>query len=425
MGNFYKLTIFIFLFPFIVSAQTNYQPGYIINKKGDTVKGFIDVRTWNNSPKTVDFKAAALTAPVKTFKGDDIKGFSAVSLIYKSFITHVSTDRTGYGQLSVGRDTGYRIDTVFLEQVQRGKNITLYTYSDPIKTRFYVVENTANKPEELIYRLYMLPDNPILQKSQNIYMAQLYALAQKYNAATESLKQQIENSKYELYDLRDICSKINYDVIVTDAAKSGNTTFGVFIGAGFISSKITPTGVFPVFNFPGRTLTSVVPDIGINVYPNSHSKALAVRLELAYVTNNFSANVSPTFGTPATSPYTYKQGLLAITPQVQYNIYNGQQLGIYLNLGFSINRAFYSGNSFTYPSTGQTYNNFLSLNQTYYTIPFKAGVIIAKNVELFVVYNYSESFTDNTSSKALVSDGENYSLNMSSIRVGINYNFSF
>ena len=43
-------------FPAVVFAQTNYQPGYIVQNSGDTVKGFINYQEWRYSPSAVAFK---------------------------------------------------------------------------------------------------------------------------------------------------------------------------------------------------------------------------------------------------------------------------------------------------------------------------------------------------------------------------------
>jgi len=36
--------------PAVLFAQSNFKSGYIVMPKGDTVKGYIDYREWDNNP---------------------------------------------------------------------------------------------------------------------------------------------------------------------------------------------------------------------------------------------------------------------------------------------------------------------------------------------------------------------------------------
>jgi len=54
---------YFYLFAFLISvslsslAQSNYKPGYVVDLRNDTLKGFIDYKEWENNPKTFTFKS--------------------------------------------------------------------------------------------------------------------------------------------------------------------------------------------------------------------------------------------------------------------------------------------------------------------------------------------------------------------------------
>src|SRR5688572_5393959 len=44
-----------FCLPLFLSAQKNFQKGYIVSLAGDTTRGFIDYKEWNSSPESILF----------------------------------------------------------------------------------------------------------------------------------------------------------------------------------------------------------------------------------------------------------------------------------------------------------------------------------------------------------------------------------
>ena len=70
-----KLLLTLFLLPLLSSAQNNYQPGFIVNSKGDTLHGFINYTEWGNNPQKISFKPEPSGCPLK-FTVNDIKYFS-------------------------------------------------------------------------------------------------------------------------------------------------------------------------------------------------------------------------------------------------------------------------------------------------------------------------------------------------------------
>jgi hypothetical protein len=213
MSPFYKL-LFLTLFLPLFSLAQNYQPGVVVNLKGDTMHGFINYGEWENSPQNISFKHELAGAPVK-LTVNDIKYFSiSVGHLaeYERYEGPVSTDITEINHLSVGRDSSFKTDTVFLKVLQKGKNLMIFSYSDDTKIRYFISANSVEKPVELIFRIYYNSEYGNGQNRtsyENIYKSQLYDAAKKSNVMTEALKNQIKNAAYTQDDILKISSIIN------------------------------------------------------------------------------------------------------------------------------------------------------------------------------------------------------------------------
>jgi hypothetical protein len=212
MQLFCRSLFLIFLLPLSSLAQSNYKSGYVVTLKGDTIKGFIDYREWDKSPVTIKFKSS-LENSFTSLAAHNINCFNISNMTeYQRYIGPISMDSTNPEFMLNERDTTFRIDTVFLELLERGKNIALYSYSDGIKTRFYAAEAPDYTPTELVYRLYYNSDKQGgsgRTVNENTYMKQLFALAVKYNAMTNTLQRDIEESDYRELYLIQIANKIN------------------------------------------------------------------------------------------------------------------------------------------------------------------------------------------------------------------------
>jgi hypothetical protein len=212
MKHFYKAFLLIILLPLFSLAQGNYQPGLVVNLKGDTSHGFINYGEWESMPKNIYFKTDPNNPPVK-LSADKIKYFSvSVGYLseYQSYKGHLTTDKTEINHLYVGRDTSFRIDTVFLKIIQKGKNIVLFSYSDNIKTRYFISKNLDDQPEELIYRIYFNSEDENGRDRtsyERTFMKQLSAVAAKLNDAT--LNEMIIKADYSETDLINIAGRIN------------------------------------------------------------------------------------------------------------------------------------------------------------------------------------------------------------------------
>ena len=214
MKRCHSFLLALFLVPFCAMSQSNFQPGLIVNLKGDTVRGTIDFRDWENSPKSILFKADG-AAEAQKFNAGHITFFSVnVGHLeaFESYVGQISTDNTDINRLSIGKDSSTRIDTIFLRVLQDGKRLKLLTYTDAQKTRFFIAENFSDRPVELTYRIYwnsQEANGTDRTTYETAFKGQLYDEAMKASVMTPSLKTYISKAEYRVEDIVHITSIIN------------------------------------------------------------------------------------------------------------------------------------------------------------------------------------------------------------------------
>ena len=139
MKSFYKALLSAVLLPALSYAQSNYKPGYVVDLKNDTLKGFIDYREWNSDPDIIDFKTALTDKTSKKFRPTDISYFNITGLdAYQQYSGPISMDVTEKDHLGYSRDTTYQTATVFFRLLQKGNNLALYSYTDGLKARYFI-----------------------------------------------------------------------------------------------------------------------------------------------------------------------------------------------------------------------------------------------------------------------------------------------
>jgi len=239
MKHYRNFLFAILLFPFLSKAQV-YQPGKVVNLKGDTLSGLIEYSEWVNNPGIILFKADP-GAAVQKLTPANTRFFSVSVGHLAEFVAYagpISTDNTDIDRLSVGIDTSSKIDTVFLKVLQDGKNLKLFSYEDDQKNRFFIAPDFSHKPVELIYRIYQKDEetNAINRTMyQRDFKGQLYDAAVKSGTITPDLKDLISKSDYNEQDLLQITGKINNistgDLSKTNATKAKSLHIGIAIAA--------------------------------------------------------------------------------------------------------------------------------------------------------------------------------------------------
>ncbi len=415
MKHLYLLFSLLFLLPFLTSAQSNYKPGYIVSLKGDTSKGFIDFKEWDKSPVRINFKANLQAAEVQKLSADDINAFAVNGLeYYEKYKVSVSQDRVDVEKLTTGVDTSSATLNIFMRVLVKGKYITLYDYKDDIKNRFFIKDNTLAKPEELVYRTYLNPNEVTQIVTQPRYQNQLHVLALKYGQSTDKLTAGIEKTGYNSNDLIVIVNSIN-QFGPTVANRNNAKAVRFFAGAGVIAGSLKYSGDEYLAWDPTSKL-SFGPrfNIGLDAFLDPDVGRFVLRVELSVTTIKLqtSSNVTPF----ASQSFTLVTS--GITPQLTYGIYNTEALKVYVGAGAAINWYMNSNNNYYYaenPYAAKTlkkgYPNIASSGASFMS---RAGVVLNKKYELFLIYALPTVVTDHYGS---------FSGAVYSTQLGINYLF--
>lgn len=428
MKKFHNTLLAAILLPALSYAQSNYKPGYVVNLKGDTLKGFINYREWNSNPETIDFKTAANDRDSKKITSADISYFNVTGLeAYVRYSGPISMDATDRDHISTFRDTSFREATVFFKVLQKGNNLALYSYGDNLKQRFYIGEAPDYMPKELVYRLYYnySGNNTNSQKgvtvNESTYMKQLFALANKYQVLNDGMQWDIEHAGYNADDMLKIVRQINH-ISKADykKAKAANGPFyNLFIGAGVNIIKISSPPGSAYSMGGGTSSTSNRPEVsaGANFFANPSTRQLQFRLEAGLALSQFKSlyplKVSP-YGPFEAS---FDMNTFSISPQIIYNFYNAENFKVYADVGMSLLFFSYSkpylGPQDRSPSPLDLTTNPYYFNKSDDGFLLKGGVQIHKNFGIFVQYQTSVSNTK----------GGYFGLTSIAEQVGLNYYF--
>ncbi len=415
--------ILLSLLPLFSIAQSNYKPGYVLNGKGDTLRGYIDQKEWGRNPQNINFKSA-LDSKSRKIGINEIAYFTVSGIVsYQKFSVKISLNPIDISSAPSIRDTAYNTDTVLLRIVERGKYLTLYGYVDGIKPRYYISENNATSPIELVYGIYESPANPSSAIEVTTYKDQLSALAAKYVTGSNKLTSEISYTKYTEPDLLSVVAKINGDAITQEASFSGKyPRYRLFAGAAYERNTLKYTGDSPLSG--ASPSTTSVPKItaGIDIFVNPSVGHLIFRLEAAYSnhTGYQFKQVPDSFVIIEGSARAQmlSQSTFSLTPQAIFNLYNSEKLKVFVDIGYNINFSSYNSTIITRDASGSssqkevTSGDFAEYAQRWGDPQFKAGVIITKKLEIYGSYNLNAPINNY---------GINYSLRLSSYQFGLNY----
>jgi len=394
MKHLDKLLLVFILLPLLSLAQTNYKPGYVITLKSDTLHGFIDYREWDKNPPAVSFKSNLNGSPAETYTTKNADGFAVNGLEYfKSFTVRISRDQVELSNVRQGADTSYITRSVFLRVLSSGKNVSLFSYTDEIKTRYYILDGTGGQPIELVYRVYYSLQNPTVLQTENRFRIQMEYLAQKYNVNSGGLETRISTSEYLEADLIKIVRAINGETAKQFTPKSRLGTRW-YAGSGITNNNLSFVGDI---RYPNNSNTFPKISAGFDLFPNRNTQQLLLRAELSLTQNQHSFRYGPDATDYSSFLNNVVQDNIIFTPQVAYNFYNSDQFKLFIDAGVSVNLSFYNKYHFTEIINGLTTvtNEFPAFPQSYLSFPFKAGIALHKKIEIYFGYTLISSVVDN------------------------------
>ncbi len=415
MKLFTNVLLLSFFVPFLAVAQSNYKPGYVVNLKGDTLRGFIDYREWSKNPAQFSFKSGTAEMPERVYTTQDAKAFAVNgSEYYECHVVHISLDPIELSGLEHMVDTSYRADTVFLRVLTKGRYLSLYTYNDNIKNRFYELEPGDSQPQELAYHVYISTDESSSIKYVNRYRYQLQYIAQKNNVSDNKLATTLAQSHYEEADMLSIANIINGGGTKQFVSKS---QFGsrLFAGLGVSNNNLQFTGYYST---PNGSSISPKLSAGIDLFANKNVQQLFLRAELDVTmdTHTFS-DLSISGDDYGPNSLHFNQYTVALAPQVVFNIYNTDMLKVFISGGISFNFSTYPNSYFTqvfFDNSTVKSSTIITYHSVWESYPLKAGLFLNKKLEIYACYVLSAQLTDNFYSF----DGS-----VKSYQAGINYLF--
>ena len=396
MKYFYLALSATVLLPLLSHAQSNYKPGYVINLKGDTLRGFIDYRDWDTNPTSINFKMAIRDIKAKKFTTDEISVANVDGLeSFQKYSGPMSMDATNIDHLTDGRDSSFTMATVFLKVIQKGSRVALYSYSDNLKTRFYISEAPDFSPRELVYRIYYDLDAVTQNKGRTVnetgYRRQLLILASKFNLLNETLQNNIRTASYIQPDLLQVVSQINGVTRANYNKKySGKTKTLLFASGGV---NITSTSTAPTSSYyaaGGKSYTSYQPMIsfGFEALANPNTGKLRFRMEGSFAKSQYRVSFQD-----KVYPYTgfkssYDEFWISFTPQIIYNIYNAEDFKFYMGVGVFFTWYKYSNEYYGSPNSTTNFVQDAPYDFNTFDNAFliKTGIQVGKHFGLYVNY---------------------------------------
>jgi hypothetical protein len=259
----------------LLSAQSNFIDGGIIQTNGDTVLGQLDYQEWTLNPRTINFRKIK-TFGTKTYDANSITGFfvKEKNEFYHSAIVDINMEtlepkdlpnfnskREAFTQFKLKRDT------VFLLLVAGGE-INMYEYTDKIRTRF-LVKKGKEPVKELLFREVGI--NKDVERAVDIvylkdYQTQLNLLTN----SCSTMKINFDKLRFSKPSLLNVINKYNKCTNSTTYNKEKEKTerfITIFTGAGvpllFVNSTY-PQKIKLKYIYGG-----IAPLIGLEVCINS------------------------------------------------------------------------------------------------------------------------------------------------------------
>jgi hypothetical protein len=379
-----SLLYLLMALPCLCAAQSNFQNGYLVKNSGDTLRGLIDYKEILLNPVSVIFKDTKESSP-QEFLIKDVEAYTIDNQVsYKRFLVDLTMSQIELRRLHIGVDKSTKKDSLWLQVLQEGKNVTLYYYRDSLKPRFYLKENDAQVPVELVVQMYLNPKANTVVLTDNRYVNQLTNALEKYRPEFKIKENQVSGLRYNKKELLDFVSIINDQKV--EKPKLPSSRF--FIGAGLIASQSSL--YYPEFFGPTTSKSDYnyapILSIGIDYFTNPAIGKLVFRGELSISKGKYTHEGSIFYQETISSSYSYDQLYAAFTPQVLYNFYNTSAFKIFLGAGLGFNFSKTNDEPF-YRSRSESHFNEVINNPIHFSDfklnwQFTAGMVINKRFEI-------------------------------------------
>jgi hypothetical protein len=407
-----RLLICLFLAaPVLCLAQSNYLKGYIITNSKEKLDGYIDFQDRPFTPSEVHFKKELSEDP-RTFTVENSQGFALEGKgMFQRFTVNLSQAYTRISNLKEGLDTTTKRETVFLKLLQKGKNLSLFSYTDEIKERFFLLNNRSKEPYEL-FRAQYLAKNTAAISGDFRYRNQLLDELTKNDGVGYYDPQALKTLRYEEADLLKVVLAIN-DQKPPKAKSSG---IKIFAGSGLSITTASYKGQHVLAADEAIATPSYDPmlTLGFDVSLGPAKSLFTLRTELSLFT---SKNKITSAGN---SRHTFDQRSIGLEPQFIYNFYSTAHLKLFAGIGAGVFYSSYSNSKpgrFFPPAIPGGEEGFelhpIDFEPFNITAMGKIGAVVNKRIEISAGYIVPSALTDYSA----------YNVQVKRITFGVNYLF--
>ena len=335
-------------------AQKNLKEAIIVFNNSDTSKGYIDYKEWFSTPSSISFTTDR-NKPVTRFGVNELSYFEVEGVEqYKRYTVRISLDNEAMSSIG-NKDTSSEIRVVFLKILQKGKNVSLFSYRDGLKKRLYLLHNNDATPVELQNSVYMLNDQV---KEERQYRSMLLGAASKYLPGDARIMTQISNAGYYDDAIGNICLKLNgmdKAPVKTQAKMYNQSKWRFFVGAGISRYTLKMSGSNIYSGKTTYPFYAPVGAVGADLVINPAVGKLILRGQLhvnsyktnAYVFKDFDQYTEQYF-------FKFRQVNIAFEPQLLYNLYNQKELKWFVSAGVGLNFSSYPLNEEKFIRTSST-----------------------------------------------------------------------
>lgn len=397
--------------PAIGISQSNFQKGYVVTQTKDTLNGYIDHKEEFKNPNSFIFKTT-LNSVARTFT---LKDCLAVSIddraSYQRFLVDISLGSVDLSKISAVVDTTSRREAVFLQVLQTGPNLTLYSYVDGIKSRFYILDREEIVPTELVMqRYYKSEDEPGKLMTNLKYARQLSYLMKKYNKSSPVNESRLATLNYTKEEMIKVVVLINGQQ--KPKSKFEQSRWFVGLSLDLANTKFRGSSPLAVTDAKSKMFAAPMFSAGVDLFVNPAVRKLVFRTELAFI-------MSKSELTSSAGGNSFDQLSAILTPSLLYHIHNADQFKVFVSIGTGLNYS-KTSNLVNFKYEKELLSDDLKkvdlpleLKKFYLTFPINAGVVLNKRIELLAGYSVPTSMTDYA----------NFNAERQRFRLGLNYLF--
>jgi hypothetical protein len=318
---------------------------------------------------------------------------------------------TRISSLKEGLDTTAKRGTVFLKLLQEGKNLSLYTYTDEIKERFYLLNKKSKEPYELFRALFLAKRSATVVGNFKFRDQLMNELTNNEGVGSYD-PLDLNTLRYEEKDLLKVVSAINDQ----KPPKTKVSRAKFFVGSGLSVTTVSYKGNHVLAKDEAVVTPSYDPMLtaGFDVFldPAMMRYVLKVGASL-YVSKNKIVSTG-------NSIHTFDQKSFGLEPQFMYGFYSRERFKVFAGIGAGMFYSTYSNDRAgrvlptALPGGEEGFEQEpIDFNPFNITAMGRVGVVAGKRIEISLGYIIPSALTSYSA----------YNVQVRRMTFGINYLF--